>query len=154
MYGQTFTMRRRITSAAWALVVNVIFWIVIPCYLGVFLTGRVPDSALTVPTFVYEFGILFVILEVGAAFFRGKAAGVPFVSAVALLTVLYLWDATNGGLLVVETSGITLALGFRLLLYVIVLPSIWGAARPPLSYLIWRRSAREANPSPLVRQTA
>jgi hypothetical protein len=140
VYGKTITTRKRITSAVWALVLNTIFWIVIPYYVGVFLTGRVPDSALTVPTFVYEFGILFIILEVGAAFFQGKAVAVPMISAVALLTVVYIWYATNGGVLGVEASGITLALSFRLMLYVIVLPSIWAAIRAPLSYLVWRHS--------------
>ena len=148
MYGQTITTRKRITSAAWALVVNAIFWIVIPYYVGVFLTGRVSDSALTVPTFVYEFGILFIILEVGAAFFRGKAVAVPMISGVALLTVVYVWYVTNGGVLGVETSGITLALSFRLLLYVLVLPSIWAAIRAPLTYLVWRRALKtEALPA-------
>ena len=135
----------------WALVVNVIFWIVIPYYVGVFLTGRVPDSALTVPTFVYEFGILFIILEVGAAFFQGKAVAVPMISGVALLTVVYIWYATNGGILGVETSGITLALSFRLMLYVLVLPSIWAAIRAPLTYLVWRRALKtEISSAPTV----
>ena len=148
MYGQTITTRKRIMSAVWALVVNTIFWIVIPYYVGVFLTGRVSDSALTVPTFVYEFGILFIILEVGAAFFRGKAVAVPMISGVALLTVVYVWYVTNGGVLGVETSGITLALSFRLLLYVLVLPSIWAAIRAPLTYLVWRKALKtEALPA-------
>lgn len=148
MYGQTIPTRKRITSAVWALVVNAIFWIVIPYYVGVFLSGRVPDSALTVPTFVYEFGILFIILEVGAAFFRGKAIAVPMISAVALLTVVYIWYATNGGILGVETSGITIALSFRLLLYVLVLPSIWAAIRAPLTYIVWRHAMRTGAPPP------
>lgn len=143
MYGQTITTRKRIMSALWALVVNVIFWIVIPYYVGVFLSGRVPESALTVPSFVYEFGILFIILEVGAAFFKGKAVAVPMISGVALLTVVYIWYATNGGILGVETSGITIALDFRLLLYVLVLPSIWAAIRAPLTYMVWRGAARK-----------
>ena len=151
MYGRTVTTRKRITSAVWAFVVNVIFWIVIPYYVGVFLTGRVPDSALTVPTFVYEFGILFIILEVGAAFFQGKAVAVPMISGVALLTVVYIWYATNGGILGVETSGITLALSFRLMLYVLVLPSIWAAIRAPLTYLVWRRALKtEISSAPTV----
>jgi len=142
VYGKTVTTRKRIMSAVWALLVNVIFWIVIPYYVGVFLSGRVPESALTIPTFVYEFGAIFIILEVGAAYFQGKAMAVPMISAVALLTVVYIWYATNGGVLGVETSGITIALSFRLLLYVIVLPSIWAAIRAPLTYLVWRRAIR------------
>lgn len=148
MYGKPITTRKRVMSAVWALVVNVIFWIVIPYYVGVFLTGRVPDSALTIPTFVYEFGVVFIILEVGAAFFQGKAVAVPMISAVALLTVVYIWFATNGGILGVEASGITVALSFRLLLYVLVLPSIWAAIRAPLAYMIWRNAMKaEVSPS-------
>jgi len=56
--------------------------------------------------------------------------------------VVYIWYATNGGVLGVETSGITLALSFRLMLYVLVLPSIWAAIRAPLSYLVWRRALK------------
>ena len=149
MYGKTITTRKRILSAVWALVVNVVFWIVIPYYVGVFLAGRVPESALTVPSFVYEFGILFIILEVGAAFFQGKAVAVPMISGVALLTVVYIWYATNGGILGVETAGITIALSFRILLYVLVLPSIWAAIRAPLAYMVWRNAMKaELSTSP------
>lgn len=149
MYGKTVTTRKRILSAVWALVVNVVFWIVIPYYVGVFLAGRVPESALTVPSFVYEFGILFIILEVGAAFFQGKAVAVPMISGVALLTVVYIWYATNGGILGVETAGITIALSFRILLYVLVLPSVWAAIRAPLAYMVWRNAMKaELSTSP------
>jgi len=149
VYGKTITTRKRILSAVWALVVNVVFWIVIPYYVGVFLAGRVPESALTVPSFVYEFGILFIILEVGAAFFQGKAVAVPMISGVALLTVVYIWYATNGGILGVETAGITIALSFRILLYVLVLPSVWAAIRAPLAYMVWRNAMKaELSTSP------
>ena len=149
MYGKTVTTRKRILSAVWALVVNVVFWIVIPYYVGVFLAGRVPESALTVPSFVYEFGVLFIILEVGAAFFQGKAVAVPMISGVALLTVVYIWYATNGGILGVETAGITIALSFRILLYVLVLPSVWAAIRAPLAYMVWRNAMKaELSTSP------
>jgi len=149
VYGKTVTTRKRILSAVWALVVNVVFWIVIPYYVGVFLAGRVPESALTVPSFVYEFGILFIILEVGAAFFQGKAVAVPMISGVALLTVVYIWYATNGGILGVETAGITIALSFRILLYVLVLPSVWAAIRAPLAYMVWRNAMKaELSTSP------
>ena len=149
MYGKTITTRKRILSAVWALVVNVVFWIVIPYYVGVFLAGRVPESALTVPSFVYEFGVLFIILEVGAAFFQGKAVAVPMISGVALLTVVYIWYATNGGILGVETAGITIALSFRILLYVLVLPSVWAAIRAPLAYMVWRNAMKaELSTSP------
>jgi hypothetical protein len=46
---------------------------------------------------------------------------------------------TNGGNLSFEASGFSVALGFQLMLYFLVLPSLWGAIRAPLTYLIWRR---------------
>ena len=141
-------MRRRVTGAIWAFVVNVILWIVIPYYIGTLLVGRVPESALTIPSFVYEFGVLFIILDVGAAFFRGKAISVPFLSGVAVLSAVYLWLITNGGSLAVTASGIDIVLSFQLLLYVLILPSIWAAIRAPLSYLVWRRDAKMQSQPP------
>ncbi|MDG6990694.1 MAG: hypothetical protein JRM99_04650 [Nitrososphaerota archaeon] len=143
-FGKTVTMRRRILSATWALVINVILWIVIPYYLGIFLVKYVPDLPLGIPAFVYEFGILFTILDVGAAFFQGMAISVPFLSGAAILSAVYLWFVTNGGYLHVTASGLDIELGFRLLVYLFVVPSLWAAIRAPLSYLIWRR----AGPAP------
>ncbi len=128
-------------GAAWALVLNVILWIVIPYYIGTLLAGKVPETPIAIPTFVYEFGVVFIILDVGAAFFVGRAVAVPFLSGAALLSAVYLWLVTNGGALSVSTSGIHVSLGFTLLLYLLVLPSIWAAIRAPISYLIWRRAA-------------
>jgi hypothetical protein len=141
-FGRKVSTRRRILSATWALVINVVLWIVIPYYLGVFLVKEVPDIPLAVPSFVYEFGALFITLDVGAAFFQGTAISVPFLSGAAALSAVYLWFVTNGGHLQVTAMGTTIGLGFQLLVYVFVLPSIWGSIRAPLSYLVWRRGAR------------
>lgn len=140
-FGRTVTMRRRVVSAVWALVVNVILWIVIPYYLGMFLVRFVPNLPLGVPTFVYEFGVMFTVLDVGAAFFQGMAISVPFLSGAAILSAVYIWLVTNGGDLHVATPGFTVGLGFRALVYLFVVPSLWAAMRAPLSYLVWRRAA-------------
>ena len=149
-FGKTFTRRRRILKALFALVVNVIFWVVIPYYIGTLLVGKVGGSPLTIPTFVYEFGALFTVLDVGAAYFDGLAACVPFLSAVAILSAVYLWLVTNGGDLSVAASGITVALDIRLLVYVFIVPSVWAAVRAPIAYLVWRRALREAPPAPIA----
>jgi hypothetical protein len=141
MFNPNVTMRKRVISAIWALVINAIFWIVVPYFLGMFLQKFVPNTPLAIPSFVYEFGIVFIILDVGAAFFQGMAISVPFISGAALLSAVYLWLVTNGGNLEVTASGYTIGLGFQLLVYLFVLPSIWAAIRAPLSYLIWKRSA-------------
>jgi hypothetical protein len=153
-FGRKVTMRRRILSAILALVVNAIVWIVIPYYLGMFLVRYVPDLPLGIPSFVYEFGTLFIILDVGAAFFQGMAVSLPFVSGAALLSAAYLWFVTNGGSLHVVTSGLTIGLGFQLLVYLFIVPSIWAAARAPISYLIWRRAPQDEPPQPGMAASA
>ena len=145
-FGKTFTMKRRVAKAVWALVINVILWVVIPYYIGTLLSGRVGGTPLTVPTFIYEFGVLFTALDVGAAFFDGMAVSVPFLSGVAVLSAVYLWLVTNGGTLSVAANGITIALGFQMLVYVFIAPSLWGAVRAPMAYLVWRRALRSAPP--------
>ena len=149
-FGKTFTRRRRILKAMFALVVNVIFWVVIPYYIGTLLVGKVGGSPLTIPTFVYEFGALFTVLDVGAAYFDGLAACVPFLSAVAILSAVYLWLVTNGGDLSVAASGITVALDIRLLVYVFIVTSVCAAVRPHIAYLVLRRALREAPTAPIA----
>ena len=140
MYNPDIPMRKRVTSAVVAFILNTILWLVIPYYLSSLLVGRVGESALTGLTFVYEFGILFIILEVGAAFFQGKAISVPFISGAALLSIAYLWLATNGGNLTVDAAGLSVSLDFQLIVYVLILPSVWAAVSAPLSYMIWRKA--------------
>ena len=73
MYNPDVPRRKRVTSAIWAFAINVIEWIIVPYYIGTLLVGKVPNTPLTIPTFVYQFGVLFIILDVGAAYFQGKA---------------------------------------------------------------------------------
>lgn len=152
-HPQKVSLRRRLLKAAGVVVLNLIFWVVIPYYIGVYLSSRVPSSPLTVPTFIYEFGFLMTALQVGAALTEGMALSVPFISATYIVGALYLWLATNGGDLVFEASGMNFALGFRLIIIILIIPSIWGAIRAPLSYGIYRRSAR-APPVPVVSAPA
>ncbi len=134
------------TSVLWALAVNVILWIILPYYIGTLLVGKVPETPLTIPTFVYEFGLAFTILEVGAAYLQGKAVSVPFISGAAILTAVYLWLVTNGGVLSLSVYGIELGFDFRLLLYLFVVPPLWAAIKAPISYLIWKRAYRAMTP--------
>lgn len=140
MYDEKPTMNRRILRSVWALIINVIVWIVVPTFIESLLVGKIPDTPLTTPVFIYEFGAMFIILDVGAAFFKGTAVSVPFVSAAALLSAVYLWLVTNGGNLTIAAAGVEIGLGFRVLLYIIILPSIWGVVKSPLTYLVWRRA--------------
>lgn len=139
-FGKKISTRRRILKATWVLILNVILWIVVPYYAGVFLAKYVPSSPITIPTFVYEFGIILTILDVAAALTEGMGISVPFISGAALVSVLYLWMITNGGNMAVSAQGTTLVLGFELLVYLLIVPSLWAAARAPLSYIVHRRN--------------
>ncbi len=151
MFGQKISTRRRILKASWVLIVNVILWIVIPYYAGIYLAKFVPSSPITIPAFIYEFGIVLTILEVAAALTQGMAISVPFISAAALVSALYLLMITKGGSLAVSAQGTTIVLGFQLLVYLLIVPSIWAAIRAPLSYVVHRRNMHTeipTNPAP------
>lgn len=143
-FGKQVTWRRRIGRAAWALVINAVLWIVLPSFIAMFLAGRVSGTPITTPLFIYEFGALFIALDVGAALTEGMAVSVPLLSGVALLSAAYLWLATNGGDLAFSVSGVTIGLQFRLLVLAFIIPSLWGVLKAPLSYILWKRAPLKA----------
>jgi hypothetical protein len=151
LFGQKISTRKRILKASWVLLLNVLLWIVLPFYIGTLLSKWVPSSPITIPAFVYEFGIVLTVLEVGAALTQGMAISVPFISAAALVSALYLWMITNGGNLAVSAQGTNLVLEFQLLVYLLIVPSLWAAIRAPLSYIVHRRNLQSevaTNPAP------
>ncbi|MDA4119908.1 MAG: hypothetical protein OK436_04915 [Thaumarchaeota archaeon] len=150
MFGQKISTRRRILKASWVLIINVLLWIVVPYYVGIYLGKLVPSSPITIPTFVYEFGIVLTILEVAAALTQGMAVSVPFISAAALVSALYLWMITNGGSLAVSAQGTSIVLEFQLLVYLLIVPSLWAALRAPLSYIVHRRNMQTEVPGNLA----
>jgi len=147
LFGQKISTRKRIFKASWVLVLNVVLWIVVPYYVGMYLSKLVPSSPITIPSFVYEFGIVLTMLEVAAALTQGMAVSVPFISAAALVSALYLWMITNGGNLAVSAQGTTIVLGFQLLVYLLIVPSLWAALRAPLSYIVHRRNMQTDIPA-------
>ena len=141
-------LRKRILKAIWTSALNVAVWIVVPYYIGNLFANAIPGSPLTIPTFVYEFGIAITVLEAAAILAEGRAISVPFVSAVSLLMAYYLWLATEGGHIAVAAGGTKIVLGFQVLVYVLMLPSIWGAIKAPLDFLVRRRAAQRLNITP------
>ena len=151
MFGQKISTRKRILKASWVLFLNLLLWIVVPYYIGMYLSRSIPSSPITIPTFVYEFGIVLTILDVAAALTQGMAISIPFISGAALVSALYLWLITNGGNLTVSAQGTSIVLGFQLLVYLLIVPSLWAAVRAPLSYMVHRRNLQAevaANPAP------
>lgn len=146
MSGQVPPLRRRLLKAAGVLVVNIILWIVVPYYIGALIAKQVPSTPLSTPIFVYEFGAIMTAVQVIIALTEGMAVSVPFISASYLIAAYYVWAATNGGNLSFVEQGLTVSIGFQLLVFVLILPSIWGAIRAPVNFLLWRR-AWESSPA-------
>jgi hypothetical protein len=144
---QQVSRRRRVLKAVEVVVVNLIFWVAIPYYLGVYLSKYAPSSPLAFPLFIYEFGALITVLEVGAALTQGSGKSVPFLSAGSLVSTVYIWLVLEGGNLALMTSGVSVVLGFETLLLVLLLPGIWGIFKPVLSYLVVTRAARKLSTS-------
>ncbi|HZW85147.1 MAG TPA: hypothetical protein VFE91_04515, partial [Nitrososphaerales archaeon] len=97
MFNPWASRKRRILRALWIVAGNAIVWIAVPYYLSSYLSKYLTNTPLATPLFIYEFGILITILQVGAALSDGRALWVPFTSASYLVEVVYLWLATDGG---------------------------------------------------------
>jgi hypothetical protein len=147
MAYQVKPLRKRILKAIWTTVLNIAVWIIAPYYLGTFLARVAPSTPLAIPTFVYEFGIVITVLEAAAVLTEGKAISVPFISATSLLMAYYLWLATEGGRIAVSAGGSNIVIGFQVLVYILILPSLWGAIKAPLEFMARRRAAAQAPPS-------
>ena len=146
MFSAKPSRTRRVLKALGILAFNLLLWVALPYYLGHYLAQIAPSSPITVPAFIYEFGFVITALQVGAALTQGTLPWVPLTSASYLVEALYLWLATDGGEIAVNVSGTTLALGFRLVLIILIIPPLWGALRAPLSYVAYRRSATPKMP--------
>ncbi|MDA4121271.1 MAG: hypothetical protein OK404_02550 [Thaumarchaeota archaeon] len=147
MAYQVKPFSKRVVKAIWTTVLNVAVWIIAPYYLGTFLASVAPSTPLAIPTFVYEFGIIITVLEAAAVLTEGMAVSVPFVSATSLLMAYYLWLATEGGRIAVSAGGTNIVIGFQVLVYILMIPSLWGAIKAPMVYMVRRRAAQQAPPS-------
>ena len=144
--GPKVTWRRRVGRAAMLLAINILFWVVIPSFIYRALAGSLPSSGiLLAPAFIYAFGAIITGLQVLAALTEGMTVSVPLVTGSYIASAYYIWAAVDGGTMVVSQSGIHLTLSFQPLLFLLMLPSLFGAVRAPLSYLLEDQEA--ANPA-------
>lgn len=129
------------------LVVNVIFWIIIPSYVFGLISGSLPSSPLPISSaFIYAFGATIIGLEVLGALTEGMAVSIPFVTGSCIASAYYIYAAVGGGTLALSTAGTGLSLDFQPLLYLMVLPFLFSAVKAPLAYLAEQHEA--ARPAP------
>ena len=130
------TWRRRISRAALRLVINVTLWVIIPSLIFGLISESLPSSPLTISqTFIYAFGATITGLQVLGALTEGMGVSIPFVTGSHIASAYYIYAAVDGGTLALSTAGMGLSLDFRPLLYLTMLPSLFGAIRTPLTYL-------------------
>ena len=139
--------RRRITRAVLLGVLNVILYILIPSILFQYLTSIAPGVPIPLTqTLIYTFGAVITGLQVLGALTEGMIVSVPFESGGYLATAVYIYMAVDGGTLALSASGLGFVFSIQPLVYILVLPPLYGALRTPLSYLLEYHEA--ARPSP------
>ncbi len=136
MMGARVSLKRRVLKASFVLVLNVVLWILLPTILASYISQALPSSPLTVPVFIYAFGAAITGLQVLGALTGGMALSVPFISGSYLVSAYYIWVATDGGNLPLAAAGVSIVLAFRPLVFLVMLPSLFGAIRTPLTFLL------------------
>jgi len=139
-------LRGRVFRAAVQLIANAIVWILVPIVISSFIARSMPNIPLANPAFIYAFGATITGLQVLGALTEGTAVSVVFVSGGDLASAFYIWEALEGGALSITTAGITATVGFRTLLFLFMLPSLFGAVKAPLMFLLEHSEA--ARPAP------
>ena len=129
------------------LLVNLLLLVIIPSFIYREVVGSLSSSAVPISLgLIYAFGATITTLQVLGALTEGLAVSVTFVSGSYIASAIYIWLAVDGGFLAVSQSGVNLVLSFRPLLFLLVLPSLFGAIRAPLNYLLDEHEAAKASP--------
>jgi hypothetical protein len=139
--------RRRIVRAMVLGALNIVFYIVIPSILFQYLNSLASGVSIPLtPTLIYTFGAVITGLQVLGALTEGMVVSVPFESGGYLATAVYIYMAADGGILALSASGFNFAFSMQPLIFLLVLPPLYGALRTPISYLLEYHEA--ARPSP------
>lgn len=101
------------------------------------------------PAFIYAFGAVITGLQVLGALTEGMAVSVPFVSGSYVVSAYYIWVATSGGNLPLSAAGLAVVLSFRPIVFLLMLPSLFGALRAPLTFLLEESEVARAFPNEL-----
>ena len=141
MIGENYGRRRRVFRAALLLVLNAVLWILIPTLISSEVRSVLPSTPIGSLAFIYAFGAIITGLQVLGALTEGRALSVPFVSGSYVASAYYVWVAAEGGLLSTDVRGLHFTFEFRLLLFLLVLSSLFNAARAPLTFLLHQSEA-------------
>ena len=139
---------RRIARASLTLATNVVVWVLIPSFLSSAITSYVPTTSFT-SSLVITYGIVVTALQTLGALTKGMAISIPFNSASYIASAYYIYVAADKGNLALSYSGIQIQIAFPLLLFLLMLPSLFNTVRIPITYLLEESEAgKEAKALP------
>jgi len=138
----------RVIRAALTLITNVVVWVLVPNLLSGFVTSSIPTTSFTT-TLVITFGIVITALQTLGALTEGMTLSIPFNSASYVASAYYIYIAADKGNLSLAYQGIRIQIVFPLLLFLLMLPSLFNVVRIPITFLLEMSEAgQEAKPVP------
>jgi hypothetical protein len=136
MIGEKVELKWRILRATYTAVLNIVVWVVIPSFLGSAVRSLNPNLPLSIPSYIYAFGFAITAVQVLAALTQGQALSAVFTTGGYLTEAFYIWVATDGGNLPITANGMGFLIGFQTLVFLLMLPPLFGAVRAPLNFLL------------------
>jgi hypothetical protein len=127
--------RHRVTRAAFTLISNFLIWFVIGNYVASLFTQSVPTTPFTT-SLVLTYGIVITALQTLGSLTEGMGLSVPFNSGSYIASAYFTYVASSGGNLSIAYQGIRIGISFPLLLFLLMLPSLFNVVRIPLTYLL------------------
>jgi len=146
MIGEKVSLERRVAKASLVAVFNAVLWVLLPSLLGETLSRALPSTPLAIPSFVYAFGAAITALQTVAALTEGMAVSVPFTAGAYVTEAYYIWTATSGGNLALSVSGVSFVIAFAPLVYLMMVPPLFGALRAPITFLLEETEASRPAP--------
>ena len=138
----------RVSRAAFTLISNLIIWFVIGNYLASLFEKSVPTTPFT-SSLVVTYGIVITALQTLGSLTEGMGLSVPFNSASYIASAYFTYVAASAGKISLTYQGIRIQIAFPLLLFLLMLPSLFNVVRIPLTYLLEGSEAgREAKDLP------
>jgi len=139
--GEEVPLGSRIFGAAYTLILNAVVWIGLPLVFSPGIATLFPTLPITNPEFIYAFGGTITGLQVIGALTQGKAVSAIFISGAYVDSAYFVWVAGGGGIITVAVAGSVVTLAYKTTLFLLVLPSLLGAIRAPLSFLFEQSEA-------------
>lgn len=125
---------------------NSLVFILVPSLLSYALSGVSPSGAFLVPSYVYGFGAAITVLQVLGTLAAGLPPSVIFTSGGYIVAAYYLLVILDSGTLSFAYAGVSIAVAFQPVLFLLMVPLLFSALKEPILYLLERTEV--ALPSP------